>query len=571
MRSLAFALFASLPASLVAQTIGIDDLDPLTGTSNTIPWSQTNGYTSLHVYSAAALAQRGVCPGAVLIDLAIAPSSGTGGIYNAPQARLEIGHLAVSPPIPGNWTSHLDQPIVVHDLTSGPYTFPWVFGEYVSLPGFNTTGFVWDGVRDIGVWITQAPGVTGGFSIRRSATQLRHGVNVFNATTQAPTTNGIFAMEVKMTFVHGPNCAVSSVYGAGCYEGAYTWYERFIGMLNVDLGGASVVATPVGTPGHVVTMGGASWYTPTGSQVLANVATPTPMGDNTFSTALNLPFSFPFLGGSTNVMHASSNGYVVLGATTSNASDGTPTVGELLSQQARLCPLWADLHPGTNLTSNPQSGVYYDIDPSGQTVYVTWLDCADRGAGTTPAAGATSINVQLAMHQNGSYEFRYGVLTPGTNPGVAIVGASPGNTLGGNARNPGNVDLTAGAVLTSGPDRAPLALDATPPQLGATTTFSITGVPNIVPLAFVFFGDQQVPPLDLGFLGAPGCFAHGSANLTSVTVPAALPAGTASLPLSVPNDPTLVGTVITSQAVAVTLANTLNLATSNGVFWSVGL
>ena len=37
---------------------------------------------------------------------------------------------------------------------SGPYTFPWAGSTWVSLPGFNTAGFVWDGLRDIGVFYT---------------------------------------------------------------------------------------------------------------------------------------------------------------------------------------------------------------------------------------------------------------------------------------------------------------------------------------------------------------------------------------------------------------------------------
>lgn len=218
-RTLDLILLAALATSTAtanAQTIGIDDQNPVTGTSNAFPWSLTGGQTSLHVYSAATLQSLGVCAGAVLLDLQIAPSSGTSGTYTAPQAQLMIGHLAVSPPIAGNWGGHLLNPTIVHDLTSGPYTFAWTLNTYTSLPGILTTPFVWDGVTDIGIQYTSSAGVTGGFNARRTATQLRHYVAVFNATNQVPTSNGLFAMEVVMTWAPGSGCASKTLFGSGC-------------------------------------------------------------------------------------------------------------------------------------------------------------------------------------------------------------------------------------------------------------------------------------------------------------------------------------------------------------------
>lgn len=216
--SLAFVFaFAALCAhGATQQVIGIDDLDPVTGVSNAFPFSVTGGQTSLHVYSATTLHSLGICAGAVLLNLEVAPSTGTGGTYNAPQAQMQIGHLAVSPPIAGNWGAHLSSPLIVHDLTSGAYTFPWTVNTYTALPGFSTAFFVWDGVNDIGIQYTSSAGITGGFSARRTATQLRHYVAIFNATTQAPTSNGLFAMEVRMTWANSPGCASRVVYGAGC-------------------------------------------------------------------------------------------------------------------------------------------------------------------------------------------------------------------------------------------------------------------------------------------------------------------------------------------------------------------
>jgi hypothetical protein len=92
----------------------------------------------------------------------------------------------------------------VHDLTSGVYTFPWAISTWVSLPGFSTAGFTWDGVRDIGVYFTSSAGTTGTFSSRQPGTGPRFGVTVHNATTSTPTTTGFFAMKARMTFSGTP-------------------------------------------------------------------------------------------------------------------------------------------------------------------------------------------------------------------------------------------------------------------------------------------------------------------------------------------------------------------------------
>lgn len=329
---LCFPFLVGLVTSQIA-IVGIDDLDPTTGTSNAFPFTLTGGQTSLHVYSAQTLRSLGICGGSVLLDLEVAPSSGTSGIYNAPQARMQIGHLLVSPPIAGNWGGHLDNPITVHDLTSGPYTFPWTLNTYVALPGFSTSFFVWDGVRDIGILYTSSSGTTGGFWARRTATQLRHYVAVFNATNQAPTSNGLFAMEVRLTWALG-GCATRTAYGAGC---------------------------------------------------------------------------------------------------------GIPA----------------------------------------------------------------------------------------------------------------------------------LALGSDFPVLGTNATLTTTNVPNVLPVAFLFFGSGQwLPPIDLSVLGATGCFAHSTGDLASASFPVV--AGSGALTLPIPVNPLLVGATLSSQSVAFTLANPLNLATSNGLLWTFG-
>jgi hypothetical protein len=195
---IAFLLAAAIPAQVVC----IEDPNPALGTSNTIPFGQANGYTFMSVYTAAQLRAGGVCAGALLTDLAVAPSSGTSGTYMAPQAQVRIGHMAVHPPVVGQWTNNFSNSVVVHDLTSGPYSFPWTLNTWTSLPGVGAAGFVWDGVSNVGFYFTVAPGTTGTFSARRTATNIRHFTSSFMAPIGTASSD-FAATKVCMTFVGG--------------------------------------------------------------------------------------------------------------------------------------------------------------------------------------------------------------------------------------------------------------------------------------------------------------------------------------------------------------------------------
>lgn len=197
------AFCLALTAHLGAQVeVYYDDNNPALGTTNTIPFAQSAGYTTIHIYRAADLHKAGVAPGAVLADFAIVPT--ITGTYNAPTAKLQIGHLLDTTAYPTNWNTSLDNPVTAWDTTFGPFTFAYTANTWTSLPGVLTAGFVWDGVRDVGVYYSSSSGTTGGFSIRRSALQGRLGVTAAFATTQTPTTTGLFAMKARLTWTGQP-------------------------------------------------------------------------------------------------------------------------------------------------------------------------------------------------------------------------------------------------------------------------------------------------------------------------------------------------------------------------------
>lgn len=395
----------------------------------------------------------------------------------------------------------------------------------------------------------------------------------------SPINNRIFNGNIHYNIgnVAGPICATKETYGAGCYLQGDSWYELFADLTNFDLAGGVgtetvLVATPIGAAGYSVAAGASAWFTPTSAKLLNNATTPGLIGDDNMSDTITLPFSFTYPGGSVTVIHAAANGFIHLGPTTLTSSDFSPTVAELHNLQPRLFPAWADWDANINSTVNPATGLYFDVDPSGQTVYVTWLDVADR-RGQTPVAGTTSINFQVALHSSGVIEYRYRTfLAAPTGAGPVIVGYSKGNNLvsgGPTSVDTGPRDLSAGPFSTNGPDSLPLALNSNLPKLGTNWDLVTTNIDPISPFSVTFFGStRQVPPLDLGFIGAPGCFSHIDPII--VGLEAAATAGTSTLTIAIPNNPALAGQSLTAQSVCLTMKNAIGLLTSNGLEATLG-
>ena len=565
-----------LAAVAPAQTVVFGSVVP--GVQNAFPWGVTGGFTSLHVYSANTLRAWGACSGAQLLDFAVPVASTGSGTFLAPQCTLAIGHLHVNPPVPGAWATHLDTPVIVHDTAAGPLSFPWSHSSWSSLPGVAAGGFVWDGDRDIGVLLSTSPGTTGTFSTATSA-GLRHHAPVFAATNQTPIVLNGHAMAARLTFAPGGPCATKTLVGTGCYDGAYSFYQQFADLGAFDLQGSAasprtLLATQVPAGFHVAN-GPSAWFPPAGPPVLDNGAVPGPMQGDSISGPLVLPFAFPFPGGNTSVVHAAANGFVLLGATSDTTSDVAPNAGALISLSPRLAPLWCDLDPAVNLPTNPNSGIYFDVDPSTQAVYVTWREVAVDILLTQP--GQTSVSVQCVLHANGNFEWRYGAITPPPflplSTGV-LVGWSQGNALGGSARLLYPIDISAALPFqTNGPDSWRLGLDAGLPILGTSLTLTVTNVQNVAPVAFLAFGDAQLPGLHLDFLGAPDCFAYSNANLLWMSMPVNFAGGsfgTGSTSIALSNAPGMLGMPLSSQAVAFTYNNLLQLATSNGLVMQLG-
>ena len=128
-----------LLAPLSAQVIGIDSIFTTGWPRSDLFGPTANGHTSVHFYPASRLKVSGVCANSQLIDLAIAPDlgmpTGLSGVFRCNSALIQIGHVTVSPPVPGNWNTNLDQPVTAFAPAQGLFSLPWVTNEWASLPG----------------------------------------------------------------------------------------------------------------------------------------------------------------------------------------------------------------------------------------------------------------------------------------------------------------------------------------------------------------------------------------------------------------------------------------------------
>jgi len=336
------------------------------------------------------------------------------------------------------------------------------------------------------------------------------------------------------------------------------------------------------------------------------------VGPDTVFPIQAIGFAFPLAGTTYTHIHVSDKCYAYLsnsGTPVPGGADFTATAAELASGSPRVCPLWADIQA----QSTNNAAVYLRSTASECTV--TWKNvrCYSNTSGI--------FDVQMKLFATGEIKFFYG---PGaTNQSVAtsptwqvgIVGVSPGLgatlptssdlsagtttadntvfeefTVGGSfdmpnnglhliPTNPGWVVVPLGTPVNcatvanygTGCGTPALGLTTTGgPALGSSTfTFRTSNIPATVPVSVLFFGDLIVDPgVDLTFLGLAGCNAYSNGNLLSL--PLAASAGASAVPLPIPNQVSLIGVTMSTQALTFSTTTTAGLITSNGTQFTVG-
>lgn len=335
--------------------------------------------------------------------------------------------------------------------------------------------------------------------------------------------------------------ATSTSFGAGCLNTSSSFYETFGNGL-FDLagqGGAtnSLLLTPIGTGGYAVLPGSNTFYTPTSPNL--------GMTDDSVNTQ-TLPFSWITPTGPTTTVVISSNGFLWSAPNTVNGCcNGDPA--QFFAQAERYAILWQDLNPSTG------GSVHFDVDPSGQSAYVTWLNVPEY-------AQAANLNTfQVAIFATGAVEYRWQQC--GNVSHTILVGYTRG--LG--ARNGGAIDISTSVPFVTQLDRTPLALRTSArPVIGTsfswvTNNFPTTSFVGILGLGF----SSIIPPFDLGLLGAPGCFQHVGVSSTTAFLPTS---GSGSVLTTIPNSAALTGVRVFGQSIAVDpTINALGAITSNGI------
>ncbi|MGH8495991.1 MAG: pre-peptidase C-terminal domain-containing protein [Gammaproteobacteria bacterium] len=148
----------------------------------------------------------------------------------------------------------------------------------------------------------------------------------------------------------------------------------------------------------------------------AIVGTVLPLGDDT-SAEVPLPFSFPFQGSSFSSVFVNSNGNLTFG---SGDGDFTETVGELLSDQPRIAPLWDDL--------SPNAGGLVVVGSDATSLTVTF-------DGVPQFFNSDDNTFSVTLRDDGTVEMSYASVGSADN----IVGV----TEGGGAADPGPSDLSS--------------------------------------------------------------------------------------------------------------------------------
>ncbi len=376
------------------------------------------------------------------------------------------------------------------------------------------------------------------------------------ATNAATGTPSILGSNVLLDFVGSGGYstwaqATSVTQGTGCYQRSQSYYEEFVDASLLDLSNRTITMTPTATGAYDVAVTGATAFFAHGAAHLG--LTDDAMALRTLPAGFGSGFPFPGPSGMQRATQISicSNGYISLG---NDPYPDYPDIYQLLSgTTAKIAPLWLDLVPDS------ARNVYYDVDPSGTAVYVTYNAVPSFTAGGI-------VRLQAVLRSNGMVEYRFGVCV-GPAFDNAIVGWSPGIA----AWDPGSRDLSLSPPFATDPiDSDPLALTGTTPLLGTTLVETIDGVPSAATFSVRLIATTALPGIDLAVVGAPRC-ALWIDPATAVVTTFSTAGPTVTFIMAIPNLPALVGITVYGQAAAAAPGvNAFGMITSNQLAMTLG-
>ncbi|MBL8756341.1 MAG: hypothetical protein JNK15_23810 [Planctomycetes bacterium] len=405
----------------------------------------------------------------------------------------------------------------LNDWTSARVGNEIVFTAPVSNP------LNWNTIYNFGFDANFAPGSSGA-----SIDEARVGPGGLTVTVQAKAPAG--STFAQWTAV-GTGCGGSP----GCYS---SFYEQ-----NFDLANSGFTMTPTANGYNVSALAG-SWIAPAGATV--------GLGDDA-GTVRTLPFTFPFAGGTTTNLWVCSNGFVSVGSTGSTTY--TPSTTEFLTLNSTWAALWRDL--------DPSAGGTIRFDANASRAVLTFDAVPNYG-------GGGNNTFQWQFYPSGVVHVLYQAVA---GAGTTLVGY----TRGGGAADPGAIDISA--ALPAGfalchpvqPAVPTVALvSSARPVVGTTINLNTSNIPAGTVLGIQMMSTNlQVPPVDLTFLGMPGCFLYQALD---VLFSFPTPGSTGSFAWPVPNVPAAAGLVVRTQSATLTPGiNAFGFANSNAVDLLIGV
>ncbi len=390
-------------------------------------------------------------------------------------------------------------------------------------------------------------------------------VTMTNDGIQAVSWTGAAAASPNLRITYTP-AAASAHYvsiGDGCYFRPHAFYESFpASALAPDLANTAQQWVNVGT-NYIIVPSGAAFVPSTSPSLSAGAygASSSANWDDAISAPFTLPFTFNYPGGSTNDITISSNGCVYLAAVTSNSYDvcgaAYGSVVPFRDQAPRLCAYFHDLDLSVG------GSLHYDVDPANQFVRITWTAVPEW-----PVASALNT-MQITLEANGNVTVVIGVVrnTSVGNGNNALWGFTPG--LGSRLAPP--VDISASMPYTTGDGAIPPVLSMSArPVLGTTPNIVTTNVTPGTIIQILAAGDVLQPvPVDLGFLGMPGC----ALNVNPFVFLTNIITGnnTFEQPLAIPLNPSLQNVQLVFQGAPLTAGlNAFGIILSNGICVRIG-
>ncbi|MFT4840428.1 MAG: hypothetical protein ACI8UD_003781 [Planctomycetota bacterium] len=248
-------------------------------------------------------------------------------------------------------------------------------------------------------------------------------------------------------------------------------------------------------------------------------------------------------------------------------------------------------YPGTNsytptgpgFAGNLGGGLYawhdYNINETGSgqilaeevgsTLYITWDGVESYSSPTVLNPSTLQFQINLTTGDVRIVFFSIDANATSTFGSAHLVGAvAPGGSA-----DPGSIDLLTATAQELTMITATLDLElvgTTRPIIGTNWDLTTNNIEAVSPFGITFFGDRAAVALPLTAIGlaAPGCDINLSTLLGNITGIAA--AGSATISLALPNNPALVGALLSAQTLALSLTNGANITTSNGIEGTLG-